>query len=655
MNGGRRSARWAVPVIAGAVLLGSVVYLLVLALHGERLITYGLPPVGQSVAIHDARPWLIAAAAAGGLTVAGWLFTGLRLGRARRDLVQEQAARAASERLAPQLEQCARERDQFHQQRDREQAARAELTQAWHRERTWNRRLREQIAGVQREQGPLGDHADARRRVLELTVELVEAEKGILLSDRGDGRLAVVGAVGFDNDPSDSVLAQRFASEVIERDTTIREDDEQRVDAAGQGAADAEVRNLLAIPIYLSDEFAGVIVCANRKGGFSALDNDVLIAVGDHAGAILANSRLQGDLRNAYLATVRALANAIELKDPALRGHSEIVSEYVLTVADRLGFAPERREALIFASLLHDVGKLGISERILLKPAELTPEERGVIQLHPRIGFQLVSQIPALHEIAPAILHHHERFDGDGYPARLSGQAIPLEARIITVADAFSAIISQRPYSAARSGEVACAELERCAGGQFDPDVVALFVQEVRRRPPGGIALPFAPRDPELEPSRAGGEFILGGGAFGITDSLTLLYSHRHFHETARAQALRAAAHQRPFAIIAVALSDLGQVNRESGFAVGDGLIQALAATVQRIASRWHGWGFRVSGATLALIAPGLDASAADGVLLDLLGELRGGPAVRAGATAWQLGEDSEAMVARALRAVMPT
>ncbi len=206
--------------------------------------------------------------------------------------------------------------------------------------------------------------------------------------------------------------------------------------------------------------------------GFESLDDDVLLAVGDHAGAVLQNARLHGDLRSAYLSTIRVLAGAIELKDPGLRGHSDAVSEYVLAVADRLEFEPRRREALIFASLLHDVGKLGISERILLKPGSLTDEERSVIELHPRIGYQLVRQVPALEEIAPAVLHHHERFDGNGYPGHLRGETIPLEARIIAVADAFSAMTSNRPYSEActsrggvRRARALCRDPVRSRGG----------------------------------------------------------------------------------------------------------------------------------------------------------------------------------------------
>ncbi len=352
--------------------------------------------------------------------------------------------------------------------------------------------------------------------------------------------------------------------------------------------------------------------------------------------AVLQNSRLHGDLRSAFLSTIRVLANAIELKDPELRGHSNAVSEYVLAVADRLGFEPQAREALIFASLLHDVGKLGISERILLKPASLSDEERSVIQLHPRIGYQLVRQVPALQSIAPAVLHHHERFDGDGYPGRLRGEAIPLEARIIAIADTFSAMTSDRPYSAACTSEEACLEIERCAGGQFDPQVAAMFVEEVRRRPPDEHAAAPLAADPELDLHRADGGFVLGAPSFGITDSLTLLYSHRHFHETPRAQAQRAAMQDRPFAVILVQLVGLAEVNRSRGFAEGDAVLQSVAAVVQQAAANCEGLAFRASGRRIALLCSSLDQAGVDRLAQTLSAELAVGPQVALGAIAWQ-------------------
>ena len=278
---------------------------------------------------------------------------------------------------------------------------------------------------------------------------------------------------------------------MIEADQTVREDDSRSIEREGRTDADDEIDNLVAIPIFIADDFHGVVVCANREGGFEECDDEVLLALGDHAGAVLENGRLHGALRTSYLATVAMLAEVIEAKDPFLRGHSDEVSRYVSAVAERLGIDPRSREQLVFGSLLHDVGKVGISERILLKPAALTPEERSVIQLHPQIGYRLVERVPALRDIAPAILHHHERYDGEGYPSRLAGEQIPLEARIICVADSFSAMTAERPYRQRMTLDDACAELERCAGTQFDPEVV----RDLRR---GG------PRAADLRHRRSG-------------------------------------------------------------------------------------------------------------------------------------------------------
>ena len=141
--------------------------------------------------------------------------------------------------------------------------------------------------------------------------------------------------------------------------------------------------------------------------------------------------------------------------------------------------------------------------------------------------------MPDLDSIGPAVLHHHERFDGDGYPAGLSGSEIPLEARVICVADSFSAMTSDRPYRSALDHGEACAELERCAGTQFDPQVVDLFVEEVRSHPPAerepdGLAA--ALDDPEIRTRRGPGESLLGLAAAGATDNLTMLYGHRYMH-----------------------------------------------------------------------------------------------------------------------------
>ena len=564
---------------------------------------------------------------------------------------REREVAAAEERRQQELSE-AREQHQRELRAEREALARTE--RARQAEKEWNRELRNQVATMHRERGLLGDTHDVRALVLHIAVTLLEAEKGMLISHRdddGDGDLDVVCAEGFENDPRDSLLAQRFANAVIEADETIREDGHE-VDSENATPADREIRNLVAIPIYIQDEFSGAVVCANKEGGFHEYDDEVLLALGDQAGAVLDNSRLRGDLRSAYVSTVRLLAEAIEAKDPFLRGHSDEVSEYVAAVADKMGIKRDRREELVFGSLLHDVGKIGISERILLKPAKLTDEEFGVVKLHPRIGYRLIDQVKALKPIADAILHHHERWDGDGYPDGLKGEEIPLEARIICVADSFSAMTAERPYRKRMSLDQACAELERCAGTQFDPDVVRIFVEEVRCRPAPEELHPLeeALRDPVIEASRDGDEPLLGYGPLAVTDNLTLLYTHRYFHEIAE----RAASERQQFAVVLAELTDVAQLNQIEGYAAGDEAVRAVARAVQRAAVRCGGTACRYSGRRLGLIVPGADRDTAEQVALELAADLAEGPRVSVGAGVVQDGDRGYDVIARARLALSP-
>jgi HD-GYP domain-containing protein (c-di-GMP phosphodiesterase class II) len=259
---------------------------------------------------------------------------------------------------------------------------------AYETEHRWNRELRRQIADLQHLHGALGDTSDTRRLILRVAIRLLGAQKGLLLSLSdldGDGDLDLVIAEGFERNPEHIPVVQRFARQVIASDETVRDDDPD----------DPEIDNLVAIPIYVRDRFTGVVVACNKPGGFHDHDDEVLLALGDHAGAVLQNAHLHGLLRSSYVKTIAMLADAVQAKDPLLRGHCEEVAHLVASVADRLGFEPQRREQLLFASLLHDIGKIAISERILLKPGPLTPEERAAVELHPTVGHRLVEQVPA--------------------------------------------------------------------------------------------------------------------------------------------------------------------------------------------------------------------------------------------------------------------
>jgi HD-GYP domain-containing protein (c-di-GMP phosphodiesterase class II) len=181
-------------------------------------------------------------------------------------------------------------------------------------------------------------------------------------------------------------------------------------------------------------------------------------------------------LREAYADTVRGLVAAIEAKDPYTRGHSERVAEYAVSIADSMRLPPHRIEQLELSALLHDLGKVGVGRRILTKAGRLSDVEMDVIKRHPRIGADIIRSVGFLQTSLPGIEFHHERFDGNGYGAGLSGEHIPLEARVLAVADSYDAMTSERPYRSSFSHEEATEELARQSGRQFDPYVVQVFL-----------------------------------------------------------------------------------------------------------------------------------------------------------------------------------
>lgn len=203
-----------------------------------------------------------------------------------------------------------------------------------------------------------------------------------------------------------------------------------------------------------------------------------LAGVGFLAGRILETlRRREAALNNMADDTVAAFIHAIRAMDGSTAVHSQKVAEYAVAIARELRLEPERIEQVRRAALLHDVGKLAIPKEILNKNGPLDPEEWEVIRRHPEESERIVSRIASLHPLLPAVRHHHERVDGRGYPDGIKGRALPLEARIITVADAFDAMTSHRAYRAALSEEEAVEQLLQNAGSQFDPMVVDAFLR----------------------------------------------------------------------------------------------------------------------------------------------------------------------------------
>jgi ribonuclease P protein subunit RPR2 len=189
-------------------------------------------------------------------------------------------------------------------------------------------------------------------------------------------------------------------------------------------------------------------------------------------------------LQETYLATMKSLATVIEAKDQTTRGHLDRTQAYGLALARRIDPVLAQQETLGYGFFLHDIGKVGIPEHILCKAGPLSVDEWTVMRNHPIIGAQIVAPIAFLHEAVELIRHHHERFDGTGYPDGLAGEDIPLAARVFSVADSFDAMTSDRPYRGSIGVERALAEIRGGSGTQWDPDVVHVFVQMIEDDPP---------------------------------------------------------------------------------------------------------------------------------------------------------------------------
>ena len=196
-------------------------------------------------------------------------------------------------------------------------------------------------------------------------------------------------------------------------------------------------------------------------------------------------------INSMYVRSIDAMIKALEAKDFYTRGHSQRVTIYSLAIAEELGMKGQEVEDLRRASVLHDLGKIGVREAVLNKPGRLTEEEFADIIRHPDTAVRILEPIPFFRPLLPAILHHHEQFDGKGYPSRLAGNRIPLGSRIMAIADTFDAMTSTRAYRKALPVADAIAEIRRCSGTQFDPDIVPAFLAcQPRVVIPGDVDLP---------------------------------------------------------------------------------------------------------------------------------------------------------------------
>jgi HD-GYP domain-containing protein (c-di-GMP phosphodiesterase class II) len=239
------------------------------------------------------------------------------------------------------------------------------------------------------------------------------------------------------------------------------------------------------VSLIARGELVGFFTIGGKLSGkpYTRDEHGILVTLANQTANAVKNAALYNELHRTYVQTVVTLANAIEIRDTYTSDHSQYIASLGVETAKILGCNPEEVQRVYWGSLLHDIGKIGIPDRILLKPGPLNEDEWQMIKKHPDIGADLIKPIRQLADIAPIIRYSHERYDGTGYPEGLKGSEIPLEARIVAVVDAFSAMMDKRVYKDANTLEGTIEELKKFSGKQFDPQVLSAFMQLLETRP----------------------------------------------------------------------------------------------------------------------------------------------------------------------------
>lgn len=329
------------------------------------------------------------------------------------------------------------------------------------------------------------DQKEVRHRAMEAITRLMRAETGsLLLLDREKGELYFEVALGEKGKKLNEVrlkVGEGIAGWVAAHNEPVIIHDVAK-DSRFQGKVDKKskfrTRDMVCVPVTIKGQVIGVLQAINRiDGEFTAEDLRLFQLFSNQAAIALDNARLYEEIKDAFYTTTGALAEAIEKRDPYTGGHTKRVLAYCMAIAGHLGMEEEEIEVLKLAAVLHDIGKIGIEDKVLRKEAPFDPNEAASMRRHPQLGADILKHIPILKDVMPGMLHHHERFDGLGYPRGLRGEDIPLHSRIIAVADTFDAITTTRPYRQGLSAEEAVAEIKRCAGRQFDIKIVKAFMK----------------------------------------------------------------------------------------------------------------------------------------------------------------------------------
>lgn len=337
------------------------------------------------------------------------------------------------------------------------------------------------------------DMAGTVAAILDMAVEITESEAGcILLTTGQSSRLEITLARGQLDTFSGEYLAEsQFIKNIMYNPgiSTINYDDPRMLPLRQQ---DPLFRSLIAVPLQIEKKVIGVLVLMHRHHGednhriiYTDSDCHTVLKFSKQAALILDSTRLKIECgrRDMYLKTITALTSAIDAKDTYTRNHSRNVARFATALGEAIGITQDEIMTIHYGAILHDIGKIGIPEVILNKPGPLNKEEFSLIKTHPTMGSNILAPIDLPEATTNIVYHHHERWDGNGYPMGLKGEGIPMEARIVTIADAWDAMTSHRAYRKALTIEKALGEINSGSGTQFDPSLVKVFNKLIKKQP----------------------------------------------------------------------------------------------------------------------------------------------------------------------------
>lgn len=330
--------------------------------------------------------------------------------------------------------------------------------------------------------------------LLELTMKFVPATRGyIFLVQRDTGNLVPYVRRPDGNAAGDGeiVVSQTILQTAVrERSSIISSDalvDERFLES--RSIVQTEVRSAMCAPLINRGKVLGIVyVDSPKQNAFERDDLAIFSAMSLKAGVAIDNARLYDDLRNLFYNTVETLVRTIQAKDHYTSGHSTRVSRYSILIAEKLNLSTKETHQAYLASMLHDIGKIGVPDDLLNHPGQLTDEEMEQVRNHVQLGASMLEMLGEMHPIVPLVRHHHEAYDGSGYPDGLAGEEIPLISRIVAVADMYDAMTSDRPYRERRSHHDAVAELRRVAGTKLDPRVTKAFLEVLKELAPARTA-----------------------------------------------------------------------------------------------------------------------------------------------------------------------